>query len=259
MHRDILSKKVETGTLVKYQRIDRPCERTVVVGDIHGCTVEFEELCRAVRFGPRDVLVTAGDFLARGPGSWEVARFLRDTPNAFSVLGNHEWKIAGTIRGTLHKGWSQKQALATLDPTQWEEWAGFLEDLPAVIETPHALITHARLDPSLPVDEQDPHFTAAAGGAAVWIELDDHGVPRWFSEVPLVKPLCIGHIGYSRLDLVPRRLYAVDTRAVRGGMLTAVAFPGGQITQVPARRNYYEEAAAVWKPQQLPAEADWTD
>ncbi|MCX6615156.1 MAG: hypothetical protein NTZ98_03545 [Acidobacteria bacterium] len=43
-----------------------------------------------MRFGPRDVLATVGDFLARGPGSWEVAGFLRDTPNAFSDLWDVE-------------------------------------------------------------------------------------------------------------------------------------------------------------------------
>jgi hypothetical protein len=42
---------------------------------------------RAVRFGPRDVLATVGDFVARGPGSWDVAGFLRDTPNAFASTG----------------------------------------------------------------------------------------------------------------------------------------------------------------------------
>ena len=234
-----------TGPL--YQRLDGPCERTIVVGDVHGCAVEFDRLRRAVRFGPRDVLVTVGDFLARGPDSWEVAGFLRDTPNAFSVLGNHELKIAGAIRGIPQKGWSHKQALSTLDRGQWEAWAGFLERLPAVIETPHAIITHARFNPRLAINQQDPYFTAAAGDPAPWIDLDPDGVPDWFHAMALDKPVCIGHIGYSRVELVPGRLYAVDTRVVRGETLTAVAFPGGQIVQVPAGKNYYDEAAAVWK------------
>jgi hypothetical protein len=72
---------------------------TIVVGDIHGCYDEFQELCRLVKFGARDALVTVGDFLDRGPDSWKVASFFRDVPNAFSVLGNHERRVAGTIRG----------------------------------------------------------------------------------------------------------------------------------------------------------------
>jgi serine/threonine protein phosphatase 1 len=60
-------------------------DRTIVVGDIHGCYVEFQELCHLVNFGAQDALVTVGDFLDRGPDSWKVAAFFRDSPNAFSV------------------------------------------------------------------------------------------------------------------------------------------------------------------------------
>lgn len=243
-------------TSPSYRWIEGPYQRTIVVGDIHGCAGEFRELCRATGFGPRDILVTVGDFLARGPGSWEVARFFRDTPNAFSVLGNHEWKVAGAIRGIPQRGWSHKQALSTLDPAQGEQWAEFLENLPAVIETPHVLVTHARLDPALPLEQQDPYFTAAAGDPAPWIDLDADGVPEWFSKMSLANPVCIGHIGYARVELVPRALYAVDTRAVRGGVLTAIALPEGRITQVPARKNYYEEAAAEWKRRGLSPESE---
>jgi len=44
-------------------------DRTIVVGDIHGCYAELLELCRLVNFGARDALVTVGDFLDRGPDS----------------------------------------------------------------------------------------------------------------------------------------------------------------------------------------------
>ncbi len=230
-----------------YQRIEGAWRRTIVVGDIHGCAAEFEELCRAVKLEPPDLLVTAGDFLARGPASWQVARFLRDRRNCHSVLGNHELKVAGAIRGTVQKGWSHRQALSTLDREEWAEWGAFLECLPAVIETPHAIVTHARLDPCLPLGEQDHCFTAAYGDPAPWIDLDDDGVPLWFYQISVAKPLCIGHIGYSDVELVTGKLYAVDTRAVRGGMLTAVDFPTGRITQVPAKRNYFDEAARAWK------------
>jgi len=39
----------------------------------------------------------------------------------------------------------------------------------------------------------------------------------------------------------------LDTGAVRGGQLTAVIFPGGNIVQVPALRNYHEEAYREWR------------
>ena len=224
-------------------------DRTIVVGDIHGCYAELQELCRLVNFGARDALVSVGDFLDRGPDSWKVAAFFRDLPNAFSVLGNHERRVAGTIRGTSKPAWSQAQTLSLLPKAEWDRWACFLEQLPAVFETDHALITHARLVPTRPVMEQNPYFTAAVGGSSVRIEVDSNGVPGWFAEISpiLRKPMCIGHIGYSRVELVPGRLYALDTRAVGGGCLSAAIFPGGSIVNVAAAKNYYEEAFAAWK------------
>ncbi|MGA2261233.1 MAG: metallophosphoesterase [Acidobacteriota bacterium] len=236
-------------------------DRTIVVGDIHGCYAEFQELCRLVNFGAGDALVSVGDFLDRGPDSWEVAAFFRDLPNAFSVLGNHERRVAGTIRGTSKPAWSQQQTLSLLPKAEWNQWAGFLEQLPAVFETDHVLITHARLDPARPIREQDPYFTAAVGGSTVQIDLDSDGVPRWFAEIsPMMKkPVCMGHIGYSRVELVPGRLYALDTRAVGGGCLSAAIFPGGSVVHVAAAKNYYEEAFAAWKKRELVAgdPLDW--
>jgi hypothetical protein len=89
---------------------------TIVVRDIHGCYVELQELCHLVNFGAQDALVTVADFLDRGPDSWKVADFFRDLPNAFSVLGNHERRVAGTIRGTSKPAWSQEQTLSLPDP-----------------------------------------------------------------------------------------------------------------------------------------------
>ena len=224
-------------------------DRTIVVEDIHGCYAELLELCRLVNFGARDALVTVGDFLDRGPDSWNVAVFFRDAPNAFSVLGNHERRVAGTIRGTSKPAWSQEQTLSLLPKAEWDHWAGFLEQLPAVFEMDHVLVTHARLDPDRPVTEQEPYFTAAVGGSNVRIESDSNGVPRLFAEISpmLKKPICMGHIGYARVELVPGRLYALDTRAVGGGCLSAAIFPGGSVVQVAAAKDYYEEAFAAWK------------
>lgn len=54
-------------------------ERTLIVGDIHGCWDEFRALLDAARIGPPDRIVAVGDLCDRGPA-------------ASSVMGNHEWK-----------------------------------------------------------------------------------------------------------------------------------------------------------------------
>ncbi len=244
-----------------YQAMTEHVKRTIVVGDIHGCWGELQSLIEATGFGTGDVLVTVGDFLDRGPDSWAVARFIRNTPNVFSVIGNHERRVAGVVRGRSQPAWSQRQTLALLPSAEWEEWAGWLEALPAVIETPHAIVTHARLDPMRPLTDQESHFTAAVGGAAVTIELDAEGVPLWFRQMDIQKPVCMGHIGYERVMLVPAGLYALDTRAVGGGQFTAVVFPGGDVVQVPVARNYHQEAREAWLMTQTDCAGDpmsWT-
>jgi hypothetical protein len=102
-------------------------DRTIVVGGIHGCYVALQEQCHLVNFGAQDALVTVGDFLDRGPGSWKVEAFFRDLPNTFSVLGNHERRVAGTTRGTSKPAWSQEQTLSLLPKEDWDHWACFVE------------------------------------------------------------------------------------------------------------------------------------
>ncbi|NOX52883.1 MAG: hypothetical protein GXP27_00280, partial [Planctomycetes bacterium] len=239
-----------------YFRVQKAHQRTIVVGDIHGCFDELQQLLKQVAFSPGslgDVLVCVGDLVDRGPASWAVAEFFRDTPNAYSVLGNHERRLAGTVRGTSQPAWSQLQTLSRIPSSAWTAWAEYLGGLPAVIETDHAVITHARLDPALPLDRQDPYHTCAVGGAGVVIQRDQNDVPLWFYELNLPKPICIGHVGYARVELVPGRLFALDGRAVRGGELLAVVFPENTIVSVKAAKNYYAEARARWRDEEWAA------
>ena len=203
--------------------------RTVVVGDIHGCYDELQALLAAVAFGEDDVLVCVGDLVDRGPKSLEVLRFFRDTANAHSVVGNHDRRLAGTVRGTSQPAWSQLQTLETIGQEEHHAWATYLESLPAVIQTPHAIITHARLDPERPLDQQDPYFSCAVGGDRARIDRDGQDVPLWFNEREWDAPVCVGHLKYPRIELVPSRLYALDTSAVAGEHLTAVVLPEARI------------------------------
>ena len=235
--------------MAPYLKIDNQYARTIVCGDVHGCFSELQDLLDRVAFGSGDLLVCVGDMVDRGPESWRVAEFFRDTPNVYSALGNHERRIAGTIRGTSQPAWSQLQSLSAVDQHQWPAWADYFENLSAVIETCHAIVTHARLDPAVPLAGQDSFFTCAVGGPSVVIECDEQGVPRWFNEMSFEKPVCMGHIGYERAELVPRKLYALDAHAVHGGEFLAVVFPQHELISVKARRNYYSEARDAWAKQ----------
>ena len=239
-----------------YVKINNGYSRTIVVGDIHGCFDELAQLLELVGFGNDDVLVSVGDMLDRGPKSWKVCEFFRDTPNAHSVLGNHERRVAGTIRGTSLPAWSQKHSLSMLNPEERLTWAEYLESLPAVIETEHVIVTHAQLDPDKSLQQQDAYFTCAVGGSKVHIPLDENGVPLWFYKTDFKKPVCIGHVGYPKVELVAGKLFALDTGVVRGRELTCVVFPGGKLFSVKSKQDYYTESFNEWRMKMEEAEKD---
>ena len=228
----------------------------MVVGDIHGCFDELTQLLGLVGFGKEDVLISVGDMLDRGPKSWDVCNFFRDTPNAHSVLGNHERRVAGTIRGTSLPAWSQKHSLSMLESEEQLTWAEYFESLPAVIETEHVIVTHAQLAPEKSLQQQDAYFTCAVGGSKVHIPLDENGIPLWFYKTDFKKAVCIGHVGYPKVELVAGRLFALDTGVVRGRELTCVVFPGSKLFSVKSKQDYYTESFNEWRMKMEEAEKD---
>lgn len=72
-------------------RLNNPCN-TYIIGDVHGCYHELQELLALLAFNPaRDRLGFVGDLVNRGPHSLEVLRFLRSlSSSSFAVLGNHD-------------------------------------------------------------------------------------------------------------------------------------------------------------------------
>jgi bis(5'-nucleosyl)-tetraphosphatase (symmetrical) len=61
-----------------------------VVGDIHGCALEFGDLLDEIRFDPgRDELWSVGDLVNTGPDSLDTLRIWRDA-GARAVVGNHD-------------------------------------------------------------------------------------------------------------------------------------------------------------------------
>lgn len=236
-----------------YQQINKRINRTIVIGDIHGCYEELCTLLSSIEFDSNDLLIAVGDLVDRGPDLWKVASFFRDTENAYSVLGNHERRVAGVIRGSSGPAWSQLHTLSKLNKEEHDSWAEYFESLPAVIETPHAIITHARIDSSKKLEEQDPYYTCGVGTMNTDVELDEKGSPCWFHHWSMkqtcTKPLCIGHIDYKRVELEEKRLFALDTSAVKGHQLSAVVFPEATVVSVDCH-NYYGESRAEWREQE---------
>src|SRR5262249_7089141 len=125
-----------------------------IVGDVHGCRRELEQLLDRIRFSSGDRLIFVGDLIARGPDSLGVLDVARRT-GALIVRGNHEQKLLDwyddedTQLGRTHM--AVARAMRDVDWT-------LLETSPLWIDLPEhgARVVHAGVVPGVPIDEQHP-------------------------------------------------------------------------------------------------------
>ncbi|HEX9050740.1 MAG TPA: metallophosphoesterase [Anaeromyxobacter sp.] len=232
--------------------------RTLVVGDVHGCLHELDELLRTAEYAPgRDRLVFLGDLLDRGPDPVGVVRRVREL-GAECVLGNHEEKhvryAAHEARRSEDPGYripmkrfdarrAAEHARLTHDDLIW------LSRLPRVVSLGDGWVAvHAGFVPGLPIAAQPPDWTIRlryvdAAGAPVPRARGDArepGVRPWAAAWTGPESVVYGHFP-QRLDL-PKRdepapgvvCLGIDTGCVYGGRLTALVLPGQEIVQVPS-------------------------
>ncbi|MCX7809248.1 MAG: metallophosphoesterase, partial [Deltaproteobacteria bacterium] len=74
-------------------------QRTLFVGDVHGCREELELLLEKAGFSSGDRLVFVGDLVNKGPDPKGVVQLARKL-GALSVLGNHDARMIGNPRAT---------------------------------------------------------------------------------------------------------------------------------------------------------------
>ena len=233
--------------------------RTIVVGDVHGCLDELDELLKTVEPAPgSDRLVFLGDLLDRGPDPVGVLRRVREL-GAECVLGNHEEKH---LRYAAHEARrsgdpSYRIPMKPFDGRRAAEHARLTHEdlvwiagLPRTLSLGHGWVAvHAGFLPGKPVSRQPPDWTIklryvdAAGNGVDRARGDagEPGVRRWAEAWTGPESVVYGHFP-QRLDL-PKRdepaprvvCLGIDTGCVYGGRLTALVLPAGEIVQVPSR------------------------
>lgn len=222
--------------------------RLLVVGDIHGCYRELQELCRLAALAPGDLLVSVGDLVDRGPASFEVARFFAaDTEHHLAVLGNHEEKH---LRGDRHEldDPSGRITRAMTRPRDYAAMLAYFRTLPLFLDLPEVLVVHAGLLPGVPLAEQPSKVLTGRGSQGR--PGFDGTTPWWFDDPTLAppKPLVFGH---SVFPTVVRRaggrIWGLDTGAAVGGALTGLLLPEQRLLSVPTP-DYYAELRRRFAP-----------
>jgi hypothetical protein len=232
--------------------------RSIIIGDIHGCSAELDTLLDRLAVRSDDRVYCVGDLVARGPDGIGVLAILRAT-GARSALGNHDAKLRD-LRPRPDKKAPSKvpSALANVfDRLTERDWDLF-DALPLWIDLPeHDLrVVHAGVVPRVPIEEQDPwvltnlrSFDADGQPSSKWSE------STWAASYDERPHVVFGHDARSRLQIHPCAT-GIDTGCVYGVALTALVLPAGTapppgaerrelLVSVPARAAYADLGAGA--------------
>lgn len=215
--------------------------RTIVIGDIHGCSHEFGTLLELIEPSSDDRLVLLGDLINRGPDTIGVID-LAIRHKAISLLGNHEQRLL-EYRRTRDLSRLRKDDMSTLSALRREHWA-FLESMLLTYQVPEyeTVLVHGGFLPGQAWQTQPPEVVTRIQ------VVDKDGRPRKRADCedcPLWADLwegppfvIYGHTPRMEIYASPWAL-GLDTGCVYGGSLTACILPEKKIVQVPALRRYH--------------------
>ncbi|MBV9945243.1 MAG: metallophosphoesterase, partial [Myxococcales bacterium] len=124
---------------------------TAIVGDVHGCASELEDLVREIGYSAQsDQLILVGDLVARGPDSRGVLDLVRRL-RARAVRGNHDEKLLAWHERGKDLSSEHERVARQLSEKDWRT----LGAMPLWIDLPEhgARVVHAGVLPGVPVEK----------------------------------------------------------------------------------------------------------
>jgi protein phosphatase len=248
-----------------------------VIGDIHGCRAELEQLLSELGYalcrngngeadgaghpdGRRAVFV--GDLVDRGPDTPGVLRLVMGmvaNGTALCVSGNHENKLLRALNGRkvqVSHGLAESLAQLAEQPPEFRSQVGtFVDGLIShyVLDGGNLVVAHAGLPERFHGRASGRVRESCLYGQTTG-ETDEFGLPvryPWADEYRGEAMVLYGHTPIPRPVWVNNTL-CLDTGCVFGGRLTAVRYPERELVSVPAARVYYQPV----RPFPVDADAD---
>lgn len=205
------------GPDVDHERLDvDEYDECYVIGDVHGCIDRLEALMERIDPSDDALLAFVGDLVRKGPDSAAVFEWVRDHPNAASVLGNNEAKL---LNGTASV------------PELTEDQLSYLRSLPDVLSFGDAIVVHGGVDPRRSLAELDAETLRTARAVPSGAGYDG---PFWFEQYEGPHLVYFGHT-VLEAPYVSDHAVGLDTGCVYGGRLTAIRHGDGQVTSVDGR------------------------
>lgn len=228
-----------------------------LIGDVHGCAEELEELLDALGYEARDGIrqrddrrvIFLGDLVDRGPGVVDVLRIAMPMVAAGAALcirGNHEAKLLRWLRGKSIKLTHGTQV--SVDQLEREPDAfrlqvkAFLASLPyhLRLHDGELVVAHAGLKEALQGRASGKAKSFALYGDTTG-ESDAYGFPvrlDWAQHYRGEATVVYGHTPVLEARWVHDTI-CLDTGCVFGGKLTALRWPERELVSVPARAVHY--------------------
>lgn len=248
-----------------------------VIGDVHGCRVELEELLDALGYevvrddqgravdaihpeGRRAIFV--GDLVDRGPDSPGVLRLVMGmvgAGHAFCVSGNHEAKLLRSLNArnvTVSHGLEETLAQLAGEPDEFRaDVRAFVDRLIAhyVLDDGRLVVAHAGLKESYHGRASGRVRSFALYGDTSG-ETDEFGLPvryPWADDYRGQAMVLYGHTPVPETEWINNTL-CLDTGCVFGGALTALRYPEREVVSVDAHEMYYEPVRPLAPPPRDP-------
>lgn len=237
-------------------------KRTIIIGDIHGCIDEFNELLNILSYDKEeDRLILLGDLIDRGPDSVAVVKKAREL-QLECVMGNHEHKF---LKWYISQG--TKVDVYDKHPhyTQFtDEDVNYIFRMSNYIKLPehNIVVVHAGMRSKVPLINQAKEdllyiryidsnqnllslkkinkLGKAAMDARFWTDF-------WTGPESII----YGHNVHSYQDPLIEEVapgvmcYGLDTGCCFGGKLTALIVETKEIVQVQAKRPYFQSRFTI--------------
>src|SRR5438128_1818596 len=243
-----------------------------IIGDVHGCCDELEQLLRQLGYELRAVApgepalgsgpfyehrlgrkaLFVGDLVDRGPRILDTVRLVRNMVaygTALCVPGNHDMKLMRKLRGKdVQIAHGLANSLAEIDGLPNEARETFCKDLAEFLD---GLVSHYVLDDGKLVvahagmkEEMQGRGSGKVRDFALYGETtgetDEFGLPvryNWAAEYRGRATVVYGHTPVPEPDWLNRTIN-IDTGCVFGGRLTALRYPEKELISVAAHAAY---------------------
>ncbi|OUL18442.1 metallophosphoesterase family protein [Nostoc sp. 106C] len=238
-------------------------QRRIVIGDVHGHYEGLMTLLAAIAPASNDQLYFLGDLIDRGPQSAQVVNFVKNN-NYPCLLGNHEQMLLnvlsnGSASTPAMQAWLYSGGQATIasyqEATIPQEHIDWFTTLPTYLDLGDVWLTHAGVDPFMPLNKQTAEQFC-------WIREEFHGIEKPFFPDKLI---IVGHtITFTLPGVIPGQLAQgkgwldIDTGAYhpRSGWLTALDVTNNLVYQANVfkkrvRTLPLEEASVMIDPAEI--------